>query len=492
MNKNDDKFNKGNFNIDKKVKDILKEEINVVPDNINKAFDEAIEKGIKAKRKKSYKRISQIAAGFIAVALVFGFSVSPYARNVPILKNIYETFNRETYENYDKYASDINITKESKGISITINKVIYDGFDLEVFYTMESDKPLNVDPYFRDYKMKINGEEVSFGRGAGGEYIEDNKIFVGYINYGINSKRLLNQKLENQDKEVDIPDEFLLSLEINKLAIRNTGKTLNGSWDFDIPVSNEKLRGDVKEIDVNFDLSSILDGLTINKVITTPINTVIQGYNNYTGNNGLHFTIFDDKGRILSPKSGEGSGSATEDGSFLNYFSKNFKEIYDDTENITIIPSVWIFPETENTNDRTSNKETVATELVPSDEKLITIPLNLEGETKLKTDDGEDYGTITKVEVKEDRTYIHFKPTVGNYDIFEKIVDDNNDINVSYPVDNYYRNEQTNTRYNKETGEFIIEFTKPLIIDGNYSISYFDKSGSEVYFFDKVITVDVK
>lgn len=483
MDRNDNRF-------DKEFKEKLNKEVNIVPDNINKAFDEVLLKLQSTKKKRNYKKVASIAAIFLSAGLL-GFSVTPYARNIPVLRSIYETFNRKTYENYDKYASDINITKESKGIRVTIDKVIYDGFDLEVFYTVESEEPLNITPYFTDCKMKINGEKVSFGNSAGGEFLEDNKVYVGYTNYGINSKRLLSENLKNGDKALVIPDEFLLSLEIDKIAINDKGKAIKGNWDFDIPVSNEKLKGDVKEFDVNFDLSDILDGLKINKVITTPINTIIQGYDNYTGNNGLHFAVFDDNGRVLSPKSGEGSGSATENGSFLNYFSNNFKEIYDDTESISIIPSVWIFPKTENTTDSTSNKETATTELVPKDAKLITIPLNLDGETKLKTVDGKDYGTIKKVEIKDDRTYIHFRPTIGNYDIFEKIVDDSNNINVSYPIDNYYGNEETTTRYNKEAGEFVIEFTKPLT-DGNYSISYYDNSGSEVYFFDKAITVNVK
>ncbi len=483
MDRNDNIF-------DKEFKDKLKKEVNIVPDNINKAFDEALLKVQASKKKRSYKKVAGIVAVFIGISLV-GISMTPYAKNIPVLRNIYETFNRKIYENYDKYASDINITKESNGIGITINKVIYDGFDLEVFYTVKSKEPMQATPRFINYKIKINGENVAFGWSSGGEFVEDNKVYMGHTSYSINSRRLLEEKLELGNKVVEVPDEFILSLEINNVEFTGLEKNIYGNWDFDIPVSNEKLKGYVKEFDVNFDLSAILDGLTINKVITTPINTIIQGYDNYTENNMIQFTVFDDNGRALSTKSGEGSGSATENGSFLNYFSKNFKEIYDDTESISIIPGVWIFPETENTTDSTSNRETATTELVPKDAKLITIPLNLQGETNLKTADGKDYGTITKVEIKEDRTYIYFKPTIGNYDIFEKIVDDNKDINVSYPVDNYYRNEETTTRYNKDTGEFIVEFTKPLT-DGSYSISYYDNSGSEVYFFDKAITVDLK
>lgn len=487
MDRNDNKF-------DKELKDKLNKEVNFIPDNINKAFDEAIEKGIKAKQKKSYKRIAQIAAGFIAVVLVFGFSVSPYARNIPILKNIYETFNRKTYENYDKYASDINITKESRGVSITINKVIYDGLDLEVFYTIESDKAMKERTlFFANEVTMINGKEVGFSSSSGGEFLDSNKVYVGSTKYNVRSSSMLPQEAREQNASlIDIPDEFIFTLKIRKVEFSDEA-TIKGKWEFDIPVSNTKLKGETIEKDINVDFSDIQENLKINKLIITPINTAIQGSTSYNnGNNNLQFSMWDSNGRYVLPKGAEASGYYNSKQEYSEYFNYKFKELNEETESITIIPYLWIIQNSQNINNEGSNEKLATKEIESKEVKLITIPLSLDGETNLKTADGEDYGTITKVEVKEDRTYIHFKPTIGNYDIFEKIVDDNNDINVSYPVDNYYRNEQTNTRYNKETGEFIIEFTKPLIIDGNYSISYFDKSGSEVYFFDKVITVDVK
>ena len=483
-------MNKDNMKFDKRFKNKLKEEVNYVPDNINKAFDKALKNVKDRECKRNYKKVASIAAIFLGTILL-GVSMTPYAKNISVLRNIYETFHRKTYENYDKYASDINITKESNGVGITINKVIYDGFDLEVFYTVESKEMMNTTPHFINYKTKINGKEVSFGWGAGGEFIEDNRVYVGYINYGINSRRLLEEKERRTNKIVEIPDEFIFSLEIDKIEFTGLDKDVKGKWHFDIPVSNEKLKGEVKEFDANFDLSSIQDGLTVNKIITTPINTIIQGYDNYSGNNILEFMIFDDKGRALLGKSGEGSGTTTENGEFINYFSKSFKELYDDTERLTIIPYILVVPDTQSNNKVNNNANSVVTELVPKEEKLLSTQLNLNGETHLKTSDGEYYGTITKVEVKDNRTFIYFKSTIGNYDIFENISENNNDINVSYPVDNYYSNEEITTKYIQETGEFVIEFTKPLT-DGNYSISYYDNSGSEVYFFNKAITVDVK
>lgn len=45
-------MDKENLNFDKEVKNILNEEINFVPDNINKAFDEALLKAQATKKKR--------------------------------------------------------------------------------------------------------------------------------------------------------------------------------------------------------------------------------------------------------------------------------------------------------------------------------------------------------------------------------------------------------------------------------------------------------
>ena len=107
---------------DKKIKGILKQEINNVPDNINYVFDTAINKCVKHKRFK-LKQAAGICAACLMITVILGITASTYASNIPVLKNIFKTFKLNRYENYDMYASDIDVTKESNGIKMTINKV---------------------------------------------------------------------------------------------------------------------------------------------------------------------------------------------------------------------------------------------------------------------------------------------------------------------------------------------------------------------------------
>lgn len=72
------------------------------------------------------KNICSICAICIVRPMLFGMTMPTYASNIPIIGSIFEMFNYKTFENYDKYALDLNITKESNGLKITINKVVYD------------------------------------------------------------------------------------------------------------------------------------------------------------------------------------------------------------------------------------------------------------------------------------------------------------------------------------------------------------------------------
>lgn len=481
---------------DKKIKERLQVEMNNVPDNINEVFDKALNKCSKHKRFK-FKKITGILAACLTIVLIFGITASTYASNIPVLKNIFETFKLNKYENYDIYASDINITKENKGIKITINKVIYDGLDLELFYTLESEESMDKRPDFKDIDIKINGKEANFGYGGGGELCNDNKTYVGTINYSILSKSMVPEEMsEFNETAIDIPEQFMLNIKFNQVKFGTDEKFIKGKWTFDIPVSNESTRGKVKEYDTEVDLNNIQKGLKVNKIITTPINTVIQILNRDNSENILDFIAFDNKGRCIEPKSSHSSGRTNEDEEYMELKNVHFKELYEDTKSITFIPYHMIFNkeqfENNNQNDNVASKDNISSETKKSsvESDILKVKLNLNGETKLTTNEGKDYGTITKVEVLDDKTNLYYKPTLGNYNIFQQIDNNQNANDVVYPVYHGDNKDEIITKYINETGEFVVQFNKPLTSD-DYTLSYYDRSKIEVYYFDKSFTLNV-
>lgn len=472
MNINDDLF-------DDKIRQKLKNEINYIPEDINIKIDDAAMKI--EKRRFNVKNICSICACFIGITLLLGMAMPTYASNIPIIGSIFQIFNKKTYENYDKYASDLNITKESNGLKMTINKVVYDGIELSVFYTVESKEKMKDTPRFPGAELKINGKITTFGAGGTGKLSDDGKTFIGSIEYNTSDKKYIPKEIQEESLlggYVEVPDEFIFSLNIDEIGLSNP---IKGKWNFNIPVSSEKINGKVNEKECDIDLNNIANEYHINKIITTPLNTAIQGTvmneKGDSNSNDLSFTAFDDKGRYIEYKSGgASSGLPDEDDNYISYFSNEFKEVYDDTESLTFIPYKHKFNESDNTK------------------KEITEKLNLKGETKLYSDDGKEYATIAKIKTENGKTKIYYKSKYGvhvapieitNNKTNEKIlsVDNSDDWN--------YRKQEEDIIYISNSDEYVITCDNE-IKQGDYSIKTIDKSKSiEVYNDDK-FTIKIK
>lgn len=460
--------------LDEKIREKLNSENSYIPKNINDIFDKSI---IKARRRKNkFRNIAGICAALLTITMIFGSTITTYASKLPIITNILELFKSSRYENYDKYSTELNVTKESNGIRVTINNVIYDGIELSVFYTVESEEPMNEIPYFLGNEIRINDKITSFGSGGSGEFLDDNKVYAGVISYSVGINSLIPKEEQEENLYggyVEIPDEFLLSIRINEIGDIKETETTTGEWAFDIPVSNEKLKGMVKEYDLNIDLSSIYECSSLSKLITTPINTTIQGC---IGDSYLDFIVFDDKGRLILPKSGSGVGSNNE-----IYFSSNFKEIFEDTESLTFIPY-------ERNHHKLPKDITLEDNNVKEDYNLCD-KLNISGETKLKNKAGNDYITITKIEVDNEKTRLYFKSNYGLLAAPREIVDKNTN-EIIKTVDNLDSKETNTTRYLLETGEVVIEFNGELTGD-NYEIRYNDISEKVTVYNNNSFTVNL-
>lgn len=488
MDRNDGLF-------DKKIREKLKIENSFVPDNINKIFDESIKKG--KKKSSILKKVSGLCAASLVGLIIFGITMPTYASNIPIIGSIFENFKLNRYENYDKYSSDLNIAKESEGMNFTIDKVVYDGFDLDIFYTIESEKIMKKSPDITTYKVEVDGKMTSFGSGRRGELSEDGKMYIGNISYAVNSNSLVPdefKKTSNYGLDLEIPDDFTLRIKLNGVIDFGEMYVTRPTWEFEIPVSNEMVEGQVEEYDINIDLGDIHEGTTINRIITTPINTIVQWITDHE--NGIYpqdveahlsFEIFDDKGRYIQSKSGDG-------GSYGNnkmYHNDKFKEIYEDTKSLTFILYGIRFEENMSEEDqkRINNNLSVQSESVFIEPEKLSVPLNLSGETKLNTKDGDTYATITKVDVVEGKTKIHFKSKYALHAVPTEIVNKNTG-EIILPSDNLDMMEPKTTKYIHETGEFVIEFNKE-ISDGEYRISYYDQSKTIIPYEDSIFTVDV-
>ncbi|SFC76976.1 DUF4179 domain-containing protein [Clostridium uliginosum] len=455
---------------DDKIKERIKNEINCVPDDINEKIDEAIKKI--RKRRVNVKKICSICAICIVGTLLFGITMPTYASNIPIIGSILEKFNYKTYENYDKYASDLNITKESNGLKVTVNKVVYDEIELSVFYTVESQNKMQSEPMFSSQELKINGKKTTSTGGGTGKFIDDNKTFVGVTEYNVgkkkntDSKDIQNKMFYNGDDE--IPDKFVINLNITEILYTDYS-TIKGNWNFDIPVTSEKVLGKGKEQNCDIDLSRIVDGYHINKVITTPLNTAIQGRYPFSGSHpGLSFVMIDDKGRNIPNKSNRASGG--KDGNDVCYFNNQFKELYDNTESLTFIPYKY----TCNANN-----------------KYMNVKLNLQAETKLYSDDGTEYATITRIETENEKTKIYYKSKYGVHVAPIEVINNKTGEKI-LAIDNSSdrRKQEEDIIYLNDSDEYVIVCDKELKGE-DFSIKCLDVSKSIEVYNDDRFTIKV-
>ena len=282
----------------------------------------------------------------------------------------------------------LNIYKVSKGI-LNNKCEIEDAIQNTIIKAYVNIKTLKDDKYFKTWIIRILINECN-------DILRKNKRVVSIQDNIVDENYY--------DEYVEIPDEFMLSLQILKVGDLRRKNAINGNWDFEIPISNSKLKDEVIEKDIEKDIDISLDNIqpltAIKKIITTPINTTIQGVSRYNYGSSVEFMVFDDKGRYLETKLSEGFGVGDTDATYQHYFSNNFKEVYSDSSSLTFIPYTRIHYNMDENNIKTQND---------NEPIKVETPINLQGETSLKTYNGDDYGTITRIESLDGITKVYYK-----------------------------------------------------------------------------------
>ncbi|WML37409.1 DUF4179 domain-containing protein [Clostridium sp. OS1-26] len=322
--------------------DILKEKANneklVLPEKLDFKIKDTLN-NLPEKNKKKGKFIKKVGiAAAIVLACGVGVSVGfpAFARNLPVVSSVFQYLSEKNIidKDYVRYSADLNMSKSYNGITITINSIVYDGIDLSIGYTVESEDEIKETPVIIGPNIKINGKTVGFGGGGTGEF-KDKKTYVGV--------RTVDMAMDYLPKEVTkhivggnvkVPEEFIMDFNIGELS-----QNMKGKWDFKFKVSTEKIKSNVKSIKPNADWSSVRQGLKVNEVIITPINTVLRTEAKNSDNAGDGgYIVFDDKERQLESKSRSGISSAETN----TYYSQVlFRNVYEDSKTLTFIPYVY-------------------------------------------------------------------------------------------------------------------------------------------------------
>ncbi|MBC8061298.1 MAG: DUF4179 domain-containing protein [Clostridiaceae bacterium] len=404
--------------------DVLREKANNekldLPEDIKLKLGETLA-NLPERRRKDIgfiKKFSAVAAIIIVVISGISFSFPAYARNVPVVSSVFQFLSEKNIidKDYVKYSSDLNMSKTSNGVTVTINSIVYDRISLNIGYTVESENEFKSLPYIFTKNMKINGKAVNFGGGDGG-YLKDKKTYIGV------------STVDNTQEY--LPEEFIMDLNPTEL-----GRDISGNWNFKFKVSTEKVKTKVQRISTAIDLSSIIPKLKVKEVIITPINTVLRTSEKYNANSfegGVNYIALDDKGRALENKSSQSDGSSKTD---LLYTQFNFGNIYEDSKSVTFIPYV------ETKVAREKNKAH-STEV-----DFMEVKLNLNTETSLSQGDFGEY-KITQIEFLKDITLIHYEcnKMLASMFPYQLIITDGQDESYSFSKDKVRRLEGEINKY---------------------------------------------
>lgn len=129
------------------------EQIEIPDEDIRNSIREGIHRAeIKVKKKNHILRILPAAAVLLLTAVMtLSFSFPSFAEKIPVIGDIFKMFEDKEkkfiFEEYDSHSTKLDITKESNGISIHLTEAVYDGENITLAYTMNSEQDLGAEPF---------------------------------------------------------------------------------------------------------------------------------------------------------------------------------------------------------------------------------------------------------------------------------------------------------------------------------------------------------
>ncbi|CAM3260196.1 DUF4179 domain-containing protein [Filibacter tadaridae] len=223
---------------------------------------------MRAKRKNHLPRNLSVAVVFlVASSITLSVAFPTFAAKLPIVGNVFELFNDDekyVFEEHDTYATDIGVTKESNGVSVTVTDAVYDGENITIAYTMESEKDLGQRPVL-DGKLDANEfQDIYKDSGYSPNYItkkvSDNE-YAGLFIY---------QLIEGPK-----PDEIHVTWDgDNVVNLVDADNPLPGDWSFQLTL--QALEGKTKELSET-GIHSKENGIDValTKMTETPVSTTL-------------------------------------------------------------------------------------------------------------------------------------------------------------------------------------------------------------------------
>ncbi|MDA1813946.1 DUF4179 domain-containing protein [Bacillus cereus] len=218
-----------------------------------------VKQSIRTKKKmKSWKKGVAAASILVGVSVaMLGIGFPTYAGGLPIVGDIFRFLdNGRTglYENYKEFSTELNMTRESNGVKVTINDAVFDGRTITITYSIESDKDLGEKPNIFGYP-----QVMGFNGGGGSSQVTKvgEKKYVGMTTMSGNSS-----------KRLDVANVWW---NMEEIELDYKGNSIKGNWNFALSLKAMES----KEVKVNGVSENELIKVNIDKMEVTPMSFIV-------------------------------------------------------------------------------------------------------------------------------------------------------------------------------------------------------------------------
>lgn len=308
----------------------------------------AVMRGVK-KKNHMPRNLSVAATFLLAAGITFSATFPALAAKLPIVGNFFEQFidhDDYVFEKFDSFSTDIGVTKESNGIAVTVTDAVYDGENIAIAYTLESEHDLGERPIMEG---SFHAEEF------GNEY-EHYGSYLKYITKRISDHEyaglFIYQLIEGPKPEVINATWDGSSI----LNLSNVNDEFPGEWSFQL--SLQALDSETKSF-ADAGIASNADGVdvTLTKMTKTPISTTLYLSEMVDVRTAsaeedewrgilIEYLVKDDLGNDYNMIYYQDVGHSTDFKNFKNHTSRpriTTTQFHEDATSITITPIVNVY-----------------------------------------------------------------------------------------------------------------------------------------------------
>lgn len=270
-----------------------------VPDKVSRGIDATLAQIERAGRKKSWKKKGLMAATIMILAIIGLSTAFPaLADEIPLINkflgkdslfNSYNSsFNSEfkNMKGLQDYSIGIEHTVESKGITVKLNELAYDGAAIYIAYEVNGNGA--AEKFYSDVNQKgnfINGNLM----------INGNKIGEpgAFIPEKIDKDTILYKEVYPLSERDKLPDKMQLSYEIADKQDKSR------KWEFNFNISRSQLSHDINKKILNKGVMLGKDKAEILSLVQSPVYASLTvEFDNYKADSYC-FALYDDKNNQL-------------------------------------------------------------------------------------------------------------------------------------------------------------------------------------------------